>query len=340
MPVTVGETQLWADALELPEVLERTLHDQAGIDEAAEFLSASGTQRIVATGNGAAFYAAQALWLATLNALPASPSSLPEVVAVPAGILARGRFQFRPGDRLLAISTSGELRDLVEAIHLGVPPYVAITSTPTSTIGANAAAKAVVALVAQRAVTHTQAFCGNVATALAIWSRMSGDGDLATAIRELPERCSEALRVAEAFARSAVARVTEPRAALVFGSGPAWAAALEGALLLKEVAGVPAEGTETREGATSGMFGLAPGHLVVSVPTGPDELMAEAEETCRGTGAVVVRVPSGDLTDPRLVAITSFPATLALAIELGLKNGLDVDRPAWAGAYYAIARAT
>ena len=46
--------------------------------------------------------------------------------------------------------------------------------------------------------------------------------------------------------------------AVVFGSGPAWAAALEAALLLKEVSGMPAEGVETRRGATSTDDGVRP----------------------------------------------------------------------------------
>ena len=49
----------------------------------------------------------------------------------------------------------------------------------------------------------------------------------------------------------------DPETAVVFGGGPGWAAALEAALLLKEVARVPAEGVETREGATSAMMALA-----------------------------------------------------------------------------------
>jgi hypothetical protein len=42
---------------------------------------------------------------------------------------------------------------------------------------------------------------------------------------------------------------------------PEWAAALEAALLLNEVAGIAAEGVENREGATSAMMALQAGHL-------------------------------------------------------------------------------
>ena len=130
----------------------------------------------------------------------------------------------------------------------------------------------------------------------------------------------------------------EPTAAVVFGSGAAWAAALEGALLLKEVAAIPAEGVETREGTTSAMYALGPGHLVVSLPTAEGTLLEEAERTCAARGATVIRAPGGDLSDQRLSAVTAFPAAVALAARLGLERGLDVDAPAWTDAYYAVAR--
>jgi glucosamine 6-phosphate synthetase-like amidotransferase/phosphosugar isomerase protein len=126
--------------------------------------------------------------------------------------------------------------------------------------------------------------------------------------------------------------------AVAFGSGPAWAAALEAALLLKEVAGIPAEGVETREGATSAMMALQPGHLAFSLPTGDDPLLDEAEAICRDRGATLARAPFVAGADRRLAAITSFPAAVALAERIGVERGLDVDRPAWMDAYYRVAR--
>ena len=108
-----------------------------------------------------------ALWLASLEGRPG-----PEVVAVPSGLLARGAFRWRDGDVLLAVSSSGEFRDLVEATEGRPPvPSVAITSTPGSTIASRVGARALVTVLEQRAVTHTQAFCGNVAAALACGQR-------------------------------------------------------------------------------------------------------------------------------------------------------------------------
>ena len=116
------ETGLWADVRELPASVAAVLDAADGFDETAALLSGPDVRRIVATGNGAAYYVALALWLAAGGG--------PEVVAVPSGLLAGGWFRFRPGDRLLAISSSGEFRDLVEAVEAGSVqrPYAAVTA--------------------------------------------------------------------------------------------------------------------------------------------------------------------------------------------------------------------
>lgn len=331
-------TALWADARGMPAALARTLDDADGFADLAALLGGPGVRRVVATGNGAALYVATTLWLAALQA----PGAGPEVVAVPAGLLAHGAVAWRPGDLLLVVSSSGELRDVIAALETGAPrPYAAITATPASTIGAGAAARALVAVGAQDAVTHTQAFVGNIAAALAVWALVSGDEALRRAVATAPAALAAALVEAPSWGAAAV-EATGPvaglRGGLTFGSGPAWAAALESALLLAEVAGLPAQGLETREGATTGMYALRAGDVVLSLPTGPDRWSAEAEATCARTGATLLRVPGGDRGDPRLAPITTFPAVLAFAALLGLAGGRNVDRPDWVDAYYATAR--
>jgi fructoselysine-6-P-deglycase FrlB-like protein len=329
----LDETGLWRDVTELPSSLSATLEATANSSEVAALLGADGVRRVVTSGNGAAYYVTVALWLASLEGSPG-----PEVVAVPSGLLARGAFAWRPGDALLAVSSSGEFRDLVEAVDAGAPtPYAALTANPGSTLGSRAGARALVSVAHQRAVTHTQAFCGAVAAALAVWAEITSDASLKAALRSLPVELERSV----AQARSWVDDVGELDAevAVVFGGGPAWAAALEAALLLKEVAGIPAEGVETREGATSAMMALRPGALAVSLPTtGDDALLAEAETICAGRGAAVLRAPGGATVDRRLAAVSTFPAAAALSARLGLERGLDVDWPDWTDAYYWAAR--
>jgi glucosamine--fructose-6-phosphate aminotransferase (isomerizing) len=338
MPARV-ETRLWSETRRVPVTIARTLERAEGFDDAVAVLRGRGARRIVATGNGAAFYVAHALWLASLSGPQLVGREHPlELLAVPAGVLAGGRFGWREGDRLLVVSSSGELRDAIEALAAGVPrPYVAITSSPESTIARGAEACALVEVESQEATTHTQAYCGNVAAALALLARLASDETLARALADSPQAVEAACERAGTWADEA-ARFERPRAAVVFGSGVGWAAALEAALLLKEVAAVPAEGVETREGATSGMYALGEGQVALSLPAGDDALLAEAEETCARSGATTLRAPGGDLADPRLAPLTTFPAAVALAAELGLAAGLDVDRPHWLDAYLATAR--
>ena len=329
------ETGLWQDLRELPSSLAATCDARAGVDDVAALLRAEGVRRVVASGNGAAYYVAVALWLASLEGADG-----PEVLAVPSGLLARGAFAWRPGDVLLAVSSSGEFRDLIEAVDAGAPrPYAAVTANHGSTLGSRAGACALVTVEHQRAVTHTQAFCGAVVAALAVWAEVTSDPSLATALRTLPNRLESTVAGSLAWADE----IDDVGAdiAVVFGSGPAWAGALEAALLLKEVAGIPAEGVETREGATSAMMGLRRGALALSLPAGPsDPLLAEAEEICASRGATVLRAPVGEAADRRLATVTTFPAAAALAARIGVDRGLDVDRPAWTEAYYSVARRT
>jgi glucosamine--fructose-6-phosphate aminotransferase (isomerizing) len=330
----LDETGLWRDLTELPSTLAATLDARDGVAEVASLLRAPGVRRIVASGNGAAYYVALALWLASLEGARG-----PEVQAVPSGLLARGAFSWRPGDALLVVSSSGEFRDLIEAIDAGAPaPYAAVTSTAGSTLGSRAGARALVTVANQRAVTHTQAFCGNVVAALAVWAEVTADTALDAALRQVPDAVEASL----ARARSWVDEVgpVEASTAVVFGSGPAWAAALEAALLLKEISAIPAEGVETREGATSAMMALQPGTLALGLPVAgpPDPLLEEAEAICAGRGATVLRVPAGGPVDRRLAAVTTFPAATALAGQIGVARGLDVDQPDWTDAYYRVAR--
>ena len=331
--MTWRDTGLWADVRELPGSVAATLDAADGLDETAALLSGPDVRRIVASGNGAAYYVALALSLAA-----GMDAAGPEVAAVPSGLLVGGWFRFRPGDRLLAVSSSGEFRDLVEAIEAGsVPtPYAAVTATAGSTIERGAGARALQRVLHQRAVTHTQALAGGLACALAVWARIAGDTGLAAALSVLPDALAGAVDEAEEWA-AGLGDLRPPPAAVAFSAGPGWAAALEAALLLKEAAGVPAEGVDAREGATSAMYALGEAHLAASLPVG-DPAEVEAERVCAEAGARVVRCPGGERADARLALATTLPSAAALAAAIAERAGLDADRPAWVDAYYRTAR--
>ncbi len=191
----LDETGLWRDVTELPSTLAETLDGDRGRERCRD--AARGARRpphrrererrgVLRRGR-------------PLARLARDASRGPEVVAVPSGLLARGAFAWRPGDVLLVISSSGEFRDLVEAVDAGAPaPYAAVTANAESTLGARAGARALVSVPNQRAVTHTQAFCGAVVAALSVWAEMTGDAALDAALRRLPAE----LEIAIARART------------------------------------------------------------------------------------------------------------------------------------------
>ena len=329
---------LWQDVAEIPAALATTLDNREGFEAAAELVTASGSSRLVVSGNGAAYYVASALWLASLRGSRPGP----EVCAVPSGLVARGRFAWRPGDIFVAVSSSGEFRDLVEAIEQGAPrPYIAVTSSPVSTVARGAGVAARFQVLHQRALTHSQVFCGAVATLLSIWAMVVDDTVLSRQLSELPAMAESAIDQASRWSGDALSELkTVPRAALTCASGAGWAAALEAALLLKEVARVPTEGGETREAATSGMYPLASNDLAFTLRSaGEDPLLDEAEGIFERAGAKVLRAPAPRSSiDERVMGAVMFPAAAALAIKLARLGGFDPDEPTWAATYYQTAR--
>jgi fructoselysine-6-P-deglycase FrlB-like protein len=329
-------TGLWRDTAGIPDSLAATLDRAEGFSAVAALITRPGTHRVITSGSGASYYAAMGLWLASLegNSLPV------EVLAIPAGLLARDAFRWRTGDTLLAISSSGESRDLIEAVESErIPaPFALITAAPSSTIAQRADAVARVVVSSTEAITHTQAFCGSLATLLAIWSLATQDADLSAGVAATPLTSSKVIMRTLPWAAEAFSSVEVPPAAIVFGTGPAWVAALEGALLLKEVSRIPCEGSETREGATTLMTGLLPDHLAIGIPLRDDPLAEEAAQVCRSVPCQFLRAPGGEEGDRRLAAVTAFAPMAALCIDFALRGKWSVDQPSWYSRYEATAR--
>ena len=254
--------------------------------------------------------------------------------------MARASFRWRPGDAVLAVSSSGEFRDVVEIARRSGERPVRRDHRERG-LGARRAARTrpcVQHVASQRAVTHTQALAGAYACGLALWAAVTGDEELAALVAGAPDAAARAVADAEAWAADALDGLGVPAAAIAVGGGAAWAAALELALMLKEIARIPAEGVETREGATSAMFGLDRGHLMVSLDRRRRPARATRRCGCarpparRRCGCRARTATRGSRRSPRC------PAAAALSAGLALAAGHDVDRPTWTDAYYDTAR--
>ncbi len=199
---------------------------------------------------------------------------------------------------MLAISSSGEFRDVIAAASQGAMT-VAITANDQSALARHARASAVAQLDAQRSVTHTQGYAANVAVALALWADLTGDSGLRSALARSPDMAAKALREARSWAASRAAALESPRAAVAFGSGPAWAASLEAALLLKEVARIPAEGSRHSRGRNVRHVRDQP--RASSTQRGMRRRSAAGgsrERVPVRAGATVIRLPGAEVGDP------------------------------------------
>ena len=308
----------------LPGSLERTLAAADELNAAA--LALGRARRVLAVGNGASHYAGVTAALAALE----TPVDLQ---AVPSGLIRRLRR--RDGDATLAVSVSGEFRDLVEALDALPRPLVAVTAQPGSSLGRAADVVIPLAVEEHPTETHPQDYCNAALACLALLALLADDGELQRMLATVPELVARTA----AEARDWLPPVERPEAAVCAGHGAAWAGALELALLLKEIARVPAEGLETREAATSALTGMHDRCLGVLLASRGDPFAAEAVELWRTAGAAVLEVPFGAALDPRVVPIVSFPAGAELAIALAERAGLDADHPWWIDAYLSTARA-
>ncbi|MEO7588314.1 MAG: hypothetical protein ABIS84_09840 [Arachnia sp.] len=326
---------LWRELERVPDVVEAVVQRFASPDAALREVIdiARDAERVVVTGNGAAFYAGLALQSAA-RLMRRGPS----VCAVSAGVVAAGGFVWRAGDLPLIISASGELGDMVDAMAAGIiPDPIVLTATPESSLAKCASATIVVTVFDSDAVTHTQAYIANVLTSLLFWEAVTGE-ELPLDAATLPTRLRASLCDAGEWAVEAASLVDHRRAGIVLASSSGWSTALQTALLMKEVAGLTVEGLESREAATTGMYALTPDHLVLSHAVAGDAQAGEAERVCGSQGALVIRLPEPPSTTFLELPITAFPASVALAAELGLRRGRDIDNPRWASAYYTTAR--
>ena len=167
--MTYLDTGLWADVRELPGALERTL-------EAAR--RRRGGRRAAARRRRRAdrrdrqrrrvLRRARALaGVARERAAPARRSSRCRA----ASRCASG-FRWQPGDAVLAVSSSGEFRDVVEIARRARRAPVRRDHRERRTRRSRRAADATVLqhVASQRAVTHTQALAGAYACGLALWA--------------------------------------------------------------------------------------------------------------------------------------------------------------------------
>jgi glucosamine--fructose-6-phosphate aminotransferase (isomerizing) len=283
-----------------------------------------------------------------------------ELACIPTEVDIASEFRYRspiigPGDLLIAITQSGETADTLAAMR-EAKKRGATVITICNVVGSTASREAdgVVYTHAgpEIGVASTKAFTAQL-TALYVFGlyfgalsrKLSGEdvkkrlADLVH-IPALVERCLEQDQLIEQIAK-AYSKATD---FLYLGRGPNFPVALEGALKLKEISYIHAEGYPAGE-MKHGPIALIDGNMPVVVLAGRnsvyEKILANIEEV-KARGGIVIALATEDDTEitKRVNHTITVPATnqllmpilmsiplQLLAYHIAVLRGADVDQP-------------
>jgi len=261
-----------------------------------------------------------------------------------------------PGGAAMFVSQSGETADTLAALRYAKAQgqkVIAVVNQPESSIAREAdivlptSAGPEIGVASTKAFTTQLAVLACFAVALARARGAVGharEAELVAALTEIPSRASEVLNHDERI-RAIAAEIAEVRDVLYLGRGSAFPLALEGALKLKEISYIHAEGYAAGE-MKHGPIALIDEAVPVIVLAPHDDLfektLGNVEEVMARGGRVVmisdaagvarlgdrlasgIAVPACDaFVAPLLYAI---PIQL-LAYHVAVIKGTDVDQP-------------
>jgi glutamine---fructose-6-phosphate transaminase (isomerizing) len=341
---------------EQPESLARSIMpyiNQAtqtvSVPEAAQTLFADA-DRAVAIACGTAFYAAftAKYWFEQIARLAFEPDIASEF---------RYRRPVLPQKGLsLFVSQSGETADTLAALRYcreNRTPAIAVVNVPESSIAREAASIVPTHAGPEIGVASTKAFTAQLSVlAMLALSAAKARGHLlpgdevkyVRSLLALPRKVTQALEAAPQV-KEIAKRIADKRDVLFLGRGRYYPLALEGALKLKEVSYIHAEGYAAGE-LKHGPIALIEKGLPVIVVAPKDELFEKTisnveEVRARGAEIIlisdaagikaagkradhVIELPEGD--EISLPILSAIPLQL-LAYYVALTRGTDVDQP-------------
>jgi len=340
---------------EQPAVIGDTIHSYfnplaRSIEMPALPFDFAAVSRLTMVACGTSFYAAMVAryWFERIARLP-----------VDLDIASEFRYrepQLPPGGAALFISQSGETMDTLAALRLAKAQgqrTAAIVNVPESSIARESEACLLTRAGPEIGVASTKAFTTQLASlaCLAITAaKQRGavskerEAELSLALSEVPSRAVEVLNHDERI-RTLAQEIFKARDVLYMGRGPSYAIAMEGALKLKEISYIHAEGYAAGE-LKHGPIALIDEAVPVIVVAPSDDLFEKTasnvqEVAARGGRVLLLSDAAGiekigdkawaslELPDvhpfvaPLLYAI---PVQL-LAYHVAVLKGTDVDQP-------------
>jgi glutamine---fructose-6-phosphate transaminase (isomerizing) len=330
-----------------PAAIRATLEQTRPSARAAAAAMRSRTPRhIYLIGNGTSLYSSMAAaYTARLLAGPDDPL----VMAFPAGDFRYYTPRLNPNDVVVGITASGEFRDVLTVFERlkGRCLTIGVTHVPGSSVTRLADHLLYSAGGPSRVPVMTKTYASTLTAAHILLMEYFGApqswfDDLAAA----PDRSASAIAEAEQRLPALISELSRFEHAFYFGAGCAYAAALEGALKMKEMAILHAEGSETWEMASGPATVVDPKTFCVAMTSGD----AQDSETHNGAlhtrqwGARLVEIGpkqvSDDLFLPAQAArfssfssLTLVPVAALMAYRNAQARGHDPDHPTWRDRY-------
>ena len=340
---------------EQPESVRNALRGRLDLLNGTAVLSGMGAsarelldlQRIVMVGCGTSLHAGMV-----------GDFAFEELAALQAEVQPAAEFRYRNPlvdgrDLVVAISQSGETADTLAAVREAKDKgamIMGLVNVVGSTIARETGRGVYLHAGPEISVASTKAFTGQVAVLLLMALKL-GRGrrlsrerglSLAAEIARLPELIEAVLRQDAAIAKVAESMAKHEHA-FFLGRGPMHPVALEGALKLKEISYIHAEGYHAAELKHGPIALLTPGMPVVVLANRSqvvDKTLGNAEE-CKARGAhiiaivteggseaaiadEVIRIPD---CDPLVATIPATVALQLLAYHVARLRGCPIDQP-------------
>jgi len=283
-----------------------------------------------------------------------------DLARIPVEVEYASEFRYRnpmigPDDVVLAISQSGETADTLAAIQLAKEAgalVLGICNVAGSSISRETHAGVYTHAGIEIGVASTKAFTAQV-TVLTMMAMMIGKekgllsgerfGHLIGELNEIPLKIEKILKQNEEFRRIAEF-YKDATNALYLGRGVSFPVALEGALKLKEISYIHAEGypaAEMKHGPIALIDENMPVVFIATRDGSYDKIVSNIQEVKARNGIVIAIVTEGDHTikgmadhvieipetDESLVSLTSVIPLQLIAYHIALMRGCNVDQP-------------
>lgn len=283
-----------------------------------------------------------------------------EICRTPVEVEYASEFRYRnpvihPGDVIIAISQSGETADTIVAIEkakeqgafiFGVVNVVGSSIARISHAGAYTHAGPEIGVASTKAFTAQLVVLIMIALKIAYEKQTITEEryiNLLTEMQAVPEKAKELLHSSEKI-RLLAEKYKDVRDALYLGRGNNFPIALEGALKLKEISYIHAEGypaAEMKHGPIALVDDKLPVVFAAPKSVYHEKLVSNIQEIKARKGRVIAVISEGDeeiagmaddimtipLTDELISPLLSVIPLQLFACYLGMAKGLDVDKP-------------